>query len=164
MAANDVILIGVLIFMFAIGFFVLYNITATVTTRMIGISAINESKAAVEVLQATQSMTHRLDYVIFALFIGLVLALIITGWFIAGNPIFMVLYFFVVVMGIIFSAVLSNVWETMSSASIFGTTITAFAITNNLMSNLPIYLAIVGFIGIIVMFAKPYFGQNNEVY
>lgn len=164
MAANDVILIGVLVFMFAIGFFVLFNVSGTVINTMIGIPAINESTHAVEVLQGTEQMTLRLDYVIFALFIGLTLALIITSWFVAGNPIFMVLYFFVVVMGVIFSAVFSNIWETTSGASVFGTTVASFPITNNLMVNLPTYLAIVGFVGIIVMFAKPYFGQNNEVY
>ena len=160
MAAKDVILIGVMVFMFAIGFFVVYNITNTVTTTMMGISAINESEAAVEALEGSQAVSARMDYVIFGVFIGLVLALIISGWFIGGNPIFMVIYFLVVVMGVVLSTVLSNVWETVSSASIFGTTVSAFPITNNLMTNLPLYLAVIGFLGIIVMFAKPYFSQQ----
>ena len=164
MAANDVIMIGVFVFMFAIGFFILFNISGTMIGSMMGISAINQSEAAVEALQGTQRMTGRLDYVVFALFIGLTLGLIITSWFVAGNPIFMVLYFFVVVMGVIFSSVFSNIWETTAGASVFGTTIASFPITNNLMGNLPIYLAVVGFVGIIVMFAKPYFSQNNQVY
>lgn len=160
MAAKDVLLVGVLVFVFAIGFFVVYNITHTVTDTMMGISAINESEAAVEALEGSQAVSDRMDYVIFGLFIGLVLALIITGWFIGGNPIFMVIYFLVIVMGVVLSTVMSNVWETTSTASIFGSTVSAFPITNNLMSNLPMYLAIVGFLGIIVMFAKPYFGQQ----
>jgi len=162
MAAKDVILIGVIVFMFAISFFIVYSISNTVITTMLGISAINESEAAVEALQGSQAVTGRMDYVVFGVFIGLVLALIISGWFIAGNPIFMVIYFLVVVMGVVLSTVMSNVWETVSQASIFGTTVTAFPITNNLMMNLPLYLAVIGFLGIIVMFAKPYFSPQQQ--
>ena len=162
MAARDVVLIGVLVFMFSIGFFILYFISNTVVTSMMGISVINESEAAVEALEGAQAVTNRLDYVIFGLFIGLVLALIISGWFIGGNPIFMAIYFMIVVLGVVFSTVLSNVWETTSQASIFGTTVTHFPITNNLMANLPLYMAVIGFLGLVVMFAKPYFaGQGG---
>lgn len=157
MAARDTVLIGVLVFMFAIGFFVIYNISNTVIDTMVSIPVINSSPSAVEALQGAQNVTNRMDYVIFGLFIGLVIALIITGWFIGGNPIFMAIYFLVVVMGVTFSTVLSNVWETTSQASIFGSTVTHFPITNNLMNNLPLYIAVIGFLGLVVMFAKPYF-------
>src|SRR3990172_5790523 len=132
-AARDVILIGVLVFMFAIGFFVIYNVFESVNT-----------------------VTSRLDYVIFGLFIGLVLALIITAWFIGGEPIFMFIYFMFVVIAVIISAVLSNAWEQFTGSAIFGLTIAAFPITNNLLSNLPLYSGIIGFVGVVAMFAKPY--------
>lgn len=156
-SARDVLLIGILVFAFAIGFFVVFNITMTVTNTMMSIPAINQSSAAVEALEGSQRVAGRMDYVIFGLFIGLVLALLISGWFIGGNPIFMAIYFIVVVIAVVFSTVLSNVWETTSQASIFGTTINSFPITNNLLTNLPIYIAVIGFLGMVVMFAKPYF-------
>lgn len=161
-SARDVIFISVILFMFSIGFFVVYNISYTVTDSMIGISAINQSAAAVQALRGSQAVADRMDYVVFGLFIGLVLALIISGWFIGGNPIFMVIYFLVVVMGVVFSTVLSNTWETTTQSSIFGTTITHFPLTNNLMSNLPVYIAVIGFLGIVVMFAKPYVTGGAE--
>lgn len=164
-SAKDVILIGILVFVFAIGFFVVFNITNTVTTTMMSIPAINESAAAVEALQGSQRVSEKMDYVVFGLFIGLVLALLITGWFIGGNPIFMAIYFMVVVMAVVFSTVLSNVWETTTQSSIFGTTISYFPISNNLMTNLPLYSAVIGFLGLVVMFAKPYFaGGGGQTY
>jgi hypothetical protein len=121
----------------------------------------NSSTAAVAAMQAGKDSTGQMDYIVFGVFMALVLGIIITGWFIGGSTIFMVLYFFVLVIAVILSAVFSNTWETVSQASIFGTTIAAFPLTNNIMLNLPIYLAVVGFLGIVVMFAKPYFAQQG---
>lgn len=157
MASRDVLLAGVIIFALAIGFFVIYNVTHIVTDQMIGMSAINQSAAAVEALQGSQRVSGQMDYVIFGVFIGLVLAIIITGWFIGGNPIFMAIYFFISVLAVVISTVFANTWETVSQASIFGTDVAAFPITNNLMLNLPIYMAVISFLGLVVMFAKPYF-------
>lgn len=163
MASEDVILAGVIVFIFAIGFFVVYNVANTVTTTMIGIPAINESASAVSALQGSQKVTNQMDYVVFGVFIALVLGIIITGWFIAGNPIFMGIYFLITVIAVVFSTVLANTWETVSQSSIFGTTVTHFPITNNLMLNLPLYIGIIGFVGLVVMFAKPYlFGGSDQ--
>lgn len=161
-STNDVILTGVIVFMFAIGFFTIYFMSATVTNQMLSISAINSSSATVEVLQSQSKVTGKLDYVIFGVFMGLVLGLIISGWFVGGNPLFMAVYFLVIVIGVATSTVLSNVWETTSQAAIFGSTITAFPLTNNLLSNLPLYTAIIGFLGMVVMFAKPYISGAGE--
>lgn len=161
MASRDVLMVGVILFMLAIGFFVIYNIANTVTNRMMGIAAINESAAAVSALQGSQKVTAQMDYVIFGVFIGLVLAIIITGWFIGGNPIFMSIYFLISIIGVVISTVFANTWETVSQSSIFGTDVAAFPITNNLMLNLPIYMAVIAFLGLVVMFAKPYFGGQS---
>jgi hypothetical protein len=160
MAVKDVLMIGVLIFTFAIGFFIFHNISNTVINQMLTNPQINSSNATVNVLQGTQRVTARMDYVIFGLFIGLIIALILTSWFIGGNPIFMFIYFIVLVFGIVTSVVLSNVWEEVSTKAIFGTTINAFPITNHLMTYLPIYSAIIGIVGLVIMFAKPALAGN----
>lgn len=54
--------------------------------------------------------------------------------------------------------VLSNVWETISQASTFSilgvASINAFPITNYLITNLPVVMAVVGFLGMAAMFIK----------
>jgi hypothetical protein len=161
MAARDVLVAAIIVFTLAIGFFIIFNVSNTVITKMIGISAINSSASAVKVLQGTQKMTNQLDYVIFGVFVGLVLSIIITGWFIGGNPIFAVIYFMISVMTVAFCTVLSNTWETATQSSIFGLTIASFPITNNIVLNLPIYIGIVSFLGLVVMFAKPYLSGSG---
>lgn len=155
MAARDLMFIAVLIFGFGIAFFAAHYALNESLDAMIENPVINQTNESVTALQDAKDLTARFDYILFALFIGLVLALIITGWFIGGQPIFMFIYFIVVVIATILSAVLSNVWDTVVSTVSFASDISAFPITNHLISNLPIYIAIVGFIGIVVMFAKP---------
>jgi len=155
MAARDVIMIAILLFGFGMAFFVTHLVFNTMTNAMLNITEINASNATVSVFEGVKNTTERLDYVVFGVFIALILGLIITGWFIGGHPIFMFIYFVFIVMGVIISSIMSNVWETISQSSVFGLTITSFPITNNILLNLPIYIAIIGFIGIVIMFAKP---------
>lgn len=156
MSAQDVLMIGVLIFAFGLGFFVVNFMMDQVVTEMVAVPAINASNASVVAIESMQTTAARLDYVIFGLFIGLLLGLIITSWFIGGNPLFIFIYFIVWMIAVVISTVLSNTWETVTSMAIFGTTIVDFPLTNNLIAYLPIYIAVVGFIGFVIMFAKPY--------
>lgn len=157
MAANDVILVGALVFVFALGFLAINFMVGQVTDSMINNEEVNSSAGAVSMFEALDDTMDRLDYVVFGLFIGLSLAVVVTGWFIGGYPIFMFLYFIVVVVGVVLSAVLSNVWEVFSQSASFGSTVVSFPLSNNLLLNLPVYVAAIGFLGVVVMFAKPYF-------
>ena len=156
MAVRDILIFGVVLFAISIGFFIINFGMNTAIDSMIGNSAINSSNSTVTALQATQNNAlNRLDLLVGGLFIGLILSLIITSWFIGGNPLFIFIYFIVIIIGVVVGAFLSNVWETMTGLAVFGSTITHFSVANNIMLNLPIYIAIAGFIGIIIMFAKP---------
>jgi hypothetical protein len=158
MSARDVILIGVLTFVSAIIIYIIAFAGNAAIQKMILTPQVNESRGAVQALEGTQKTILRFDYVVFGIFIGLCLALIITGWFVAGNPIFTFIYILVIVFGVAISAVLSNVWVQMTSSIDAVTSpslLASFPISNQLMINLPLYSAIIGFLGLIVMFAKP---------
>lgn len=162
MAVRDVILAGVLIFVFGMAFFIVNFGTKVVVNEMVAIPTINNSQNVSQVLNATADTTDRLDYLIFGLFIGLILAILIASYFIAGNPIFVFLYFLVTVIGIAVSAVIANAWDDITSASIWTTIlpsftgVTAFPITNHIMTYLPYYTAVIGMLGLGVMFIRPY--------
>lgn len=155
MAVRDIVVIGVIVFAFSIGFFILHYAMNTTVGEFLKVPQINQSEEVRDAFSGVKKVTSRLDYFIFALFIALILSLIITGWLIGGIPIFVFIYLIVVVLVVIISTVLSNIWETTTQMPIFGVTIAAFPITNNIMLNLPIYMAVVGFIGMVVMFGKP---------
>jgi len=161
MAARDIGYIAVVLFGLGIGFLMIHSVLNGVVDTMLDIEEINASAGAVTGLESVTAMTNKLDYVLFGIFMGLVFGLIITGWFIGGNPIFMFIYFIVVVITTSISALMANVWETFYNY--FETSQAAFPITSHILNNLPVYIAIVGFIGIVVMFAKPYLSGDNDV-
>ena len=164
-SVRDIILIGVVITILGFAFFSTHKIFNDAYTKLIGIEAFNQSQEAVDAVQGSLDITNRMDYVIFGVFIAMTLAIIISGWFIAGNPVFSFIYFLLVVIGVVVGSILANTWETATQKAVFGTTITHFPITNNIMLNLPIYIAVIGFIGMIVVFAKPQIaGGGNDFY
>ena len=154
MRAVDYVLIGVLVFVFAIAFFIGKFAMSTVSDAITSIPTIAGHQEVVDALEDTDETMGRADYVIFGLFIGLVLAMIVGSYFMASHPILMFVYIIVVVISVIAGAFMSNAWETTTQLSVFGSTISEFPISNNLLSYLPFYNAVVGIIGIIIMFAK----------
>lgn len=159
MPVRDVILTVAMLFTLGIGFLVAHYALNTTVDSMIGISAINSSNGTTTTLQATKTLTDRMDYIITGVLIGMALAIIITSYFVGGHPIFMVIYFIAVVIGVIFSMGLSNIWEDVSLTAPISASLSAFPITNHILLHLPIYLVAVSFIGFIAMFAKPYVEQ-----
>lgn len=155
MAASDIVIVSVLLFVFAIGGFTVFFAAHEVTNSLINMTAINSSSEAVTALQSTNEAGSRIDYLLLALFMGLSLGVIITGYLVGGHPIFMGAYFIVLVIAAVLSAVFGNVWSDVSGASIFGSAVTSFPITNHLLSNLVVYVSVIGVIGMIVMFFKP---------
>jgi hypothetical protein len=141
----------------AIAFFITYGVINTFSDRVVNTTAVNSSEAAVQAFGEVKDLTSRFDYVVFFAFIALAIGLLITGWLVGGHPLFMVVYFIVVVLGVVMSAILSNVWESVSQASVFLGDVVAFPLTNYLMMNLPVFGAVLGGLGMIVMFAKPFF-------
>jgi CBS domain containing-hemolysin-like protein len=157
MAARDIVVIMSLLFIFGVGLFVMNFAMTTSVDQLLNNTQVNSSAGAVKGFTSVKVIVNRLDYIIFALFIGLTVSLIVSGWFIGGNAIFMFIYFIIVGITVAISTVLSNVWQQISVASVFGATVSSFPITNHLLTYLPYYVATVGLIGLIVMFAKPYF-------
>lgn len=156
MAAKDVIVITVVVFVFAVAFLISHYALNQGFNQMKNNTVFNESETAQSVLSASQDLTARFDYIVLVIFLALCLAMIITGWLVGGHPIFMFFYFIVIVIGVVLGAILANAWETISTNVTFITTLGSFPITDHIVSALPIYTTIIGFIGMVVMFAKPF--------
>lgn len=162
MAVRDVILVGIIMFTVGIIFFVINFTSNTIIDKVMEIPTINESAPTVAVFAGVdEKVNDRMDYMVFGLFLALTLGIIITGWFVGGVAIFAIIYIIVIVLAVVFATVLSYVWQQVTPASVFGTTIAAFPLTNHILSWLPYYIAVIGFIGVVVMFAKPYFAGEE---
>lgn len=156
MAASDVLFIGLIVFILAMGFFAINFGTNTVLDKVKVAPVVNGTPEMKEAIENTQDKLNTAgDYITFALFIAFCIGMMVTAWLVGGMPIFMFLYFLFVVISVVVGSFLSYFWTTITQASVFGLTITHFGLSNHLVSNIHIYLAVLGTIGIIVMFAKP---------
>ena len=66
-----------------------------------------------------------------------------------------IVYFVIGVISIISSMLFSNLWEDITTSSVLGDSLGNFVFANNIMLNLPVYIAIIWVIGLVVTFAKP---------
>ena len=158
--ARDIIFVGVVLALTTFVFFGTHYVMNTAVDEVITNPSINTSTYAVDAFNSVKSMSNRMDYIIFAIFVGMTLAVLVAGWLVAGNPLFMFLYILVLGIGIVISSVLTYVWDQLIASGKFPGTIAYFPIGNHLLSNLPIYIAVLGFLGIMVMFGKMYYQQE----
>lgn len=159
-SGRDILFISALLFMTGVAFLGTHYAANQALTGMINNSQINVSQDAYNSLVTTKSLTNRFDYLFFGLFIGLVLMVIISGWLVGTHPLFMFLYGITIIIAVIVSAVFSNGWETFSNYSTFLSTVTYFPITSHILNYLPLYVTVIGMLGMVVMFAKPYVTQQ----
>lgn len=153
-SARDVVLLGALGFAVGLMFFLLAFVANNLSDNLAAEPAFNNNTYINASLNAVDTVNNSLDYIIFMFFLAFILGVIITSWFIGGYPVFMFFYVIIVVVGVIVSFALSNMWDSVTQMAAFGTTINLFPITNHIMLNLPLYICIIGFIGIVVMFGR----------
>jgi hypothetical protein len=155
MAGRDVIYIAVFLFVSAIALFLINFISHTVVDQTDGIPAMNTTNnMTMKSMQATADALDNSDYLFFSIFIAFMFGTIITGWLVGGHRIFMFIYFLVVVIAIAISTFLTTIWENITPVKAFGDTINNFPITDHIITFLPYYVLAIGFIGIVMMFAK----------
>lgn len=154
---------GPIFFAVAVMFFIVSYTGSTVVDNVINKPVVNESSQTIVAFQGIDKVTARFDYVGLGVFVGLVLAVIVTGWFVGGHPIFMIAYILLVAISVAITAMLANAWESITAFAKFTATLASFPIVNHLVLNLPLYVGVVGFIGIVVMFAKPYFMDQGVI-
>ena len=149
------ILIPVIIFVIAVGLFTVYFAGKTAIHAFVSQPLINASIDGSKYEEGTNKMFNLFDALMSILFVGVILSLMISSYYIESNLIFGIIYLFFIVVGTIISPFLSNVWETLTSNSVFGTQILSFPITNFIVTHLPLFMVAIGFIGFVLIFGKP---------
>jgi len=152
--AGDILYIIMVFFALGVGILILHNVGTTMFSS-VKHSPLNESTAATTAITNADKVNAKLDMVLTTVFIGMCIAIMITGWLVGGHAIFMFIYFLVIVIGVILSTILANVWESIAVVPVLSVSVAALPVTNHILLFFPYYAAVVGTIGIIVMFGKP---------
>jgi len=162
MSASDILFVSVVLLVTGLFLFTGNFLTNTIMDTALQHPQLNSSPNAVSSYNSVKAQANKLDYVYFAYFIGLILGIMITGWLIGGNPIFMFFYIIILIVGVLISPILSNTFQSFIETPAISATQANFPITIFILQHLPMFMTIIGMLGLLVMFAKPNFGGNQQ--
>jgi MFS family permease len=94
------------------------------------------------------------------LIIGMILSVFIGSYLVTTKPIFFIPYIFILIIAIIVAVVISNAYEQVLLNPDLASTFAGFVGANFIMLQLPLWIAIVGIVGGIIMFAR--MGSNDQ--
>lgn len=124
-------------------------------------SAFNSSTSVMDSFRAGETVNSYWDYLILVVLIGFAISVVILGYFVETHPVFMVLYVIGMIVGVLFSVIMTHVWDSVIVDTTFGTLAsTNLPITDHIISNMAIYFTIIAMLGFIALYAKT--RQLNE--
>lgn len=103
-----------------------------------------------KVNQAYQS----LYWISVMLIVGMIISIFIGSYLVTTKPIFFIPYIFIVIIAVIVAVGLSNAYETVIADPTLASTFAGFVGANYIMLQLPIWIAVIGITGGIIMFVR----------
>jgi len=131
-------------------FFLLDTFEQTLST-----TTLNDTDFGAKSLQGMGIISGKMDYVFTAFFVAMVLGILVVSWLVPLNFIFAGIYFIVLILAVVVSAILANVWEAVSVTGTLATVTASLPITNFVLLKLPFFVGVIGIMGMVAMFAKP---------
>lgn len=149
-----VLLLGVSIFLVVVG----YTLGA-IFTALQG-SELGSDPNSNSLLSIGQTFLLNFDYLFIVIFAGLIIGTIVSSYKIESSPIFIPIYFILLLMVLLIALVAQTVYLSLAEVETFSATIANKPFMNFVMSNLLKVAIGVGVITFIMVFAKPKMGDN----
>lgn len=96
-----------------------------------------------------------MDYAFLSIFLGAILGVLALVWFLDVHPVILFALIIVVVLIAAVAGYFANAWAEMAESGAMSAAITSLPLTNFILSNYLIMVGIMGFLALIVFFAKP---------
>ena len=122
----------------------------------------NASTVIDNTMGATGTSFQALRWISIFLIVGMIISIFIGSYLVTTKPVFFIPYIFVVIIAIVVAVPLSNSYATIATTPDLASTFNQFAGSNWIMTNLPIWIAIIGIAGGIIMFSR--MGKKEERY
>lgn len=130
MGANDVVFGMASLFIIAVLFFLGFYVGDVINESIRSVPQLNNTAGVREVLAGGDVAQSKLDFGFLVLFFGIAIGAVLSGWVVAGFPVFMFVYFLIVVLVVFFSVVLGQAWSDFVSLGTFAVALASFPITN----------------------------------
>ena len=114
----------------------------------------NASVVISQTFGAVNQSYAALYWITIFLIVGMIVGIFIGSYLVTTKPIFFIPYIFIVIIAIIVAVPISNAYETIANTPDLASTYAGFTGANWIMLNLPIWIAIIGFTGAMIMFSR----------
>jgi hypothetical protein len=132
------------------------NITAEVHEKMdtMQFGDANTSQVIDASLGKVNEAYGSLYWISMMLIVGMIISIFIGSYLVTTKPIFFIPYAFITVIAIIIAVGLSNAYEQVIQDPTLASTFAGFVGGNFIMAQLPIWIAVIGITGAIIMFVR----------
>jgi F0F1-type ATP synthase assembly protein I len=123
----------------------------------------NTTKVIDQTFGSVDRSYQALYWIAVLLIVGMVISIFIGSYLVTTKPIYFIPYAFIVIIAVIIAVGLSNAYETIILNPTLASTFVGFKGSNFIMLNLPMWIAIIGIVGGIIMFVRMG-SKENELY
>lgn len=160
MNIQDMILLGCILFGVGVVLYSSAFLGNVVLDQFKNTSAVQNVSVAVDAVSGAQGGFGKFDVIFMGFFIGFALFVWLSAYFIGGNPVFTWVYVVIMVLMLIVTPALSNVWEKYSQNPYWVSQLGSFPMMNHILTFLPLYVFIVELVGFVILFAK---GRSEQI-
>lgn len=147
----DIIFVGALLLVFAVGILVAYRVIDAYDTQIQGMSVMpNASKDAVSAVK--DHYPGIIDNAFLFLTIGLGIGAIVLAFMVRVHPAFFILFIIALILLIFFSAIFSNIYQEMAAQSELTAYADQLTFTSLILNYLPLIVGVFGSVLAIVMY------------
>lgn len=160
-SVRDIIIVAIILFVVGTSIVFITKIGHNINNQLLEVPIFNNTESSREVITSVDAAINSTDYLYLALFIAFFISIIIFGYLVGGTQVMSVIYFFIIILFTFVSIILQLAWMDIASTPQLVTTVAQLPITNYILSHLGYFTALMGIIGLIAMYAKPYIGGDG---
>ena len=165
---TDLFIFIIMTFIIVISFGVFIYIGQRVETQLHTVmddmdlgDTLNNSKLIDDTMGKVNDSYNLLYGVSIIIIIGMIISIFIGSYLVTTKPIFFVPYLFVTIIAIILSVAVSNAYEQIVENETLSATFLEFTAANFILLMLPLWVTIIGFVGMIIMFSRMGSGERH---
>lgn len=162
---QDVFLIAIMLFIFAVFFVFVFIIQSKIDTAMSPAFENVSVGSSIGITTISTVFSTGLNFMYLSIFFALLIGTLIMAYMTPTNPIFYLLAIILFIGLMIVSVVLSNTWQTIAGANTDTVdAVSHLSFANYLLNNLPIVMLVVGLLIAIVLFARNNSSPGGTMY
>lgn len=161
--ATDIVIFSILIFVFAVVLFIFTFIIPQITQGLKagGLNNTPEGVSAIEQLEDFGSQGIQRGF--FLIFVGLLIANLISAFLVRTHPIFLFIYFFMLLLTVLVGSYLGNAYDQVINIAILADQMASQTLINAIMQQYILIIIGTAALSMVIVFAKfSSFGRSTQ--